>query len=48
MTVEYDLVFEMAWEDFTEFETLESVGLENGKENDTIPEIQLQYYTEEF
>ncbi len=42
-----DLVDEMQWEDLTEFETLESAGLENGMEFDTVPGSQYQYYRDE-
>lgn len=42
-----DLVDEMHWEDLTEFETLESAGLENGFESDTVPTAQMGYYKEE-
>jgi len=42
-----DLVFEMEWEDHTEFESLESAGLENPPDNDTVPGAQRPYYDEE-
>lgn len=42
----FDLVDEMMWEDITEFETLESAGLEND-DYDTITSAQRVYYNEE-
>lgn len=43
---EFDLVDEMQWEDLTDFETLESAGLENGFESDSVPTAQMSYYKE--
>ena len=43
---EFDLVDEMQWEDLTEFETLESAGLEN-QDFDTITTAQREYFNEE-
>lgn len=43
----FDLVDEMQWEDLVEFETLESAGLENSFENDSVPSAQMDYYKEE-
>lgn len=45
--MEHDLVFEMEWETHTEFETLESAGLENPMELDTVPGAQRAYYIDE-
>lgn len=42
-----DLVDEMMWEDLVEFDSLDSAGLENPKENDTVPGAQREYFTEE-
>jgi hypothetical protein len=43
----FDLVDEMQWEDLVEFETLESAGLENSFENDSVQSAQMDYYKEE-
>lgn len=48
MQGEYDLVDQMMWEDLEDFLTLEEAGLENSRENDTVPGSQLfGYYNEE-
>lgn len=43
----FDLVDEMMWEDLVEFETLESVGLEDKYQGDTVPAAQKAYYDDE-
>ena len=43
----FDLVDEMIWEDLVEFETLESAGLENPLDRDTVPAAQQSYYNDE-
>jgi hypothetical protein len=43
----FDLVDEMMWEDMVEFETLESAGLEDAYQGDTVPAAQRAYYQEE-
>lgn len=43
----FDLVDEMMWEDLVDFETLESAGLENTGDYDTVPAAQMMYYREE-
>lgn len=45
--LEFDLVDEMQWEDLVEFESLESAGLENAIDRDTIPGAQFDYYRDE-
>lgn len=47
-TTQFDLVDEMHWEDLVEFETLESAGLENRKDFDSVPAAQKVYYSEEY
>lgn len=42
-----DLVDEMQWKDLVNFESLESAGLENDRENDSVTGVQKVYYTEE-
>ena len=45
----FDLVDEMQWEDLIEFETLESAGLEDSYNDDTVPgQVFNSYYSEEF
>ena len=45
---DFDLVDEMQWEDLIEFESLESAGLENSFEADTVCAAQKCYYQEEY
>jgi hypothetical protein len=46
--MEFDLVDEMMWEDLIDFESLESVGLEDSYCGDTVPAAQAVYYSEEM
>jgi hypothetical protein len=45
--MEFDLVDEMMWEDLVDFESLESAGLEDAYQGDTVCAAQREYYNEE-